>query len=98
MTHPTKSHRMLAIAGVLCAFSFGVAACGGDDDGGDEHERDTADIQERLREKLSEKPSGDVGTQLEISSCLEPALDDAECRYTEAIVSKKALSSTASTS
>ncbi len=34
MRHPTKSHRMLAIAGVLCAFSFGVAACGGDDDGG----------------------------------------------------------------
>ena len=30
--HAIKSHRMLAIAGVLCAFSFGVAACGGDDD------------------------------------------------------------------
>ena len=28
------SHRALALAGALCALSFGVAACGGDDSGG----------------------------------------------------------------
>jgi hypothetical protein len=67
VTEPLPAKRPLVAA--LAAAALALGACGGDDDGGgDENKLDTSSIQERLREKLSEKPSGDVGSQLEISS------------------------------
>lgn len=54
---------------LLAAAALALAGCGGDDDGGDENKLDTADIQERLEEKLSEPPVSETsGTQLEFSS------------------------------
>ena len=66
MTEPLPAKRLIAAALAVAALALG--ACGGDDDEGDENKLDTADIQQRLREKLSERPSSGAGTQLEISS------------------------------